>query len=115
MPAMVLSPSALAQRALGTASVSLVFGDYWLVFRSIRRCTSAVGSAMVLHASHATHPFRRDIARTQRITLRSSALPHRPGTLAPAIHAVERNLVLERVHRLPEAVVLVGSEQPFLS
>ena len=43
-----------------------------------------------------------------------AVLPDHPRALAPGLHAVERDLVLEGVHRLPEAHVAVAAEQALL-
>src|SRR5205085_4041592 len=44
----------------------------------------------------------------------ASSLPDHPGAVAPRFHAVEGDLVLEGVHRAPEAVVAVDAEELLL-
>src|SRR5262245_36602045 len=42
------------------------------------------------------------------------ALPYHPRTFAPGLHSIVSDLVFERVHRLPEALVPVRSQQLLL-
>src|ERR1700743_2723563 len=48
---------------------------------------------------------RRLSSGPRRLSLRCAGgviPPHHPGAFAPRLHAVERNLILERIHRPPE-------------
>src|SRR5690606_29765948 len=50
--------------------------------------------------------------RSARISAPCRRPPYRPWRLAAAPHPIEDDLVLERVHRPPEASILVGVKPP---
>src|SRR4029077_12773330 len=73
------------------------------------------------HSTRSARPLLR-LVRSREIMSVSSivslrllgvALPDHPRAITLSLHAIERNLVLERFHRVPEAAITIRCQQAF--
>src|SRR5437764_14111042 len=92
----------------------------WIRHSGYRRCSASTVAPQPISMSSQWAPMQRISSRRPARGARfsgnttASALPTHPGAVALRFHAVEGDLVLERVHGAPESVVPIHRKEALL-